>query len=346
MSKSSNSPELKVLCIGDIFLDILPSTFPIAKEKILQDGETFVHSITFQRGGCAGNFVAVLKSSAPDITVDFVSRIGGDANGDFLLQEMAKYGVNAKFIKDPSELSAITIAISFKDGERHFITNLGALEHFSIKDINEQMFSGVSHLAYRGIWFMALLLESCTEFLKIAKSKGISISMDLGFDPFWNQLEENPSLLPQINARKTAALNALQYITYLFGNQKELLHLTDSTTLDAAIKFILSKGVKYVVLHRGSDGAAIISKKDSNSYDFIPIPVAKVEVKNPVGSGDTFDSLFIAQTLTGKSPVQAAAFAACGAALSLQSPAGTKITAENIIKFLNSHPELLQLYSK
>jgi hypothetical protein len=45
----------KIVIIGDLFLDILPSALPIEKSRVLSDGETFVDQIIFQRGGCAGN---------------------------------------------------------------------------------------------------------------------------------------------------------------------------------------------------------------------------------------------------------------------------------------------------
>jgi sugar/nucleoside kinase (ribokinase family) len=338
---------VKLLCIGDIFLDILPSQFPIAKEKILQDGESFVKSITFQRGGCAGNFVAVFKTIFPNATVDFVSRIGADANGQFLLDEMKKYKVNAQFIRDPTALSAITIAVAFQDGERHFITNLGALENFTIDDISDSMFQNVNHVAYRGIWFMAQLLEKAPEFLKKAYNHNIPVSMDLGFDPFWNRAEEDPSLIPLIKKRKAAALNALKYVTYLFGNQKEFMHLTETKTIDDAIIQLLGYGVKYLIIHQGSKGASVaekVQKGESRKYSIQAIPPAPVKIINPVGSGDTFDSIFVSQTLQNKSPIQAAALAAAGAAYSLQSPAGTQITLEAVKEFISQVEPLKKIW--
>lgn len=337
----------KLLCIGDIFLDILASPFPIAKEKILSDGETFVDYISFQRGGCSGNFVAVLKSIFSQITVDFVSRVGNDPNAEFLIQEMERYGVNQRFIKDLSSPSAITIAVSYNDGERHFITNLGALEHFTLKDIPLSLFEKIDHLAYRGIWFMDTLLKECPSFLQHAMSKKIPISMDLGFDPFWNLCQINPEYIPKVNERKQAALNALPYISYLFGNEKELQNLTNQSTLDDAIRKVLQKGVRSLIIHRGSKGAAIVLPEkigDPEGFSMTEIPAASVKVINPVGSGDTFDSIFIGEILEGKNPIQAAALASAGAAYSLQSPAGTKITLDAILSFIAKFPPLKQLF--
>lgn len=341
----------KIVCVGDVFLDVIPSPLPIEKEKILHDGETFVNSITFQRGGCAGNFVAVLKSIFPSYEVEFVSRIGNDTNGDFLIQEMKRYGVTQRFSRDPKLVSAISITVPFNDGERHFITVLGGLDTMKMEDLPENLFDGIDYLAYRGIWFMEPLLLKCTEFLNKAVRKNIPISMDLGFDPYWNMVDKKPELKEKVTQRKQAALNALQYVTYLFGNEREFLNITDSNTLEHALLFLLNKGVKNIIVHRGANGAAVVTPikatdstiKKIDKFNFKEIPAAKVKMVNPNGSGDTFDSVFIGQLLDGKTPVQAAAWASASAAYSIQSPAGTKITVEAVSKFIQQVPELLSL---
>ena len=94
--------QKKIVCIGDVVLDIIPSIFPIAKSKILSDGETFIDSVTFQKGGCAGNFSCVLKSIMPMAEVSLVSRVGKLPYSDFLISEIKKYGVIPIFNFKPS----------------------------------------------------------------------------------------------------------------------------------------------------------------------------------------------------------------------------------------------------
>ena len=87
----------KILTVGDLFLDIIPSAFPVEKEKILHDGESFVDNVVFQRGGCAGNFVAVMKNVFEDYSVGFITKTGDDYNGTFLVKQMESYGVKPMF---------------------------------------------------------------------------------------------------------------------------------------------------------------------------------------------------------------------------------------------------------
>ncbi len=351
----------KILLVGDVILDIIPSVFPIDKKKILSDGETFVNGVTFQRGGCGGNFACVMKSIYPKYEVEFVSRIGDDQNGNFIVKEMEKYGVSHNFIRDPNVNTQITIAVSFQDGERHFITNLGGLKNFNIDDIDPDLFKDIDHLAYRGPWFSEKLLFKCGQFLKIAHEKGIPISLDLGFDPFWNkeldgEQKNKQDLRERIKKRKNAILSSLQYVDFLFGNEEEFKRITASDNLRDALSQILKKGVKTIVMHRGAKGAAIIQKApdkpknetnrksdEETSYEFKEIPAARVEVKNPVGSGDTFDSIFIGQILKGMDSVKAATYASAGAAFSLKSEPGTIINIDHVKRFLDEHPEFLEL---
>ena len=66
--------------------------------------------------------------------------------------------------------------------------------------------------------------------------------------------------------------------------------------MEQAIEILKKNGANIIVIHMGSKGARIIKGDET-----IDIPVTKVEIKNPVGSGDTFDSVFIGSILAGKS---------------------------------------------
>jgi sugar/nucleoside kinase (ribokinase family) len=243
-------------------------------------------------------------------------------NGKFLVEEMNRYGVNPKFIVSEGENSAITLAISFKDGERHFITQLGAMDSFSLKDIDTSIFKNYTHLAYRGIWFAKHLLENADQLMRMAKESGLSTSMDLGFDPLWALNH------PDVPKRKSAALAALPYVDYLFGNQNELKNLTDTQTLEEAILKIQDHGVGTIVIHMGSKGARIVRKEE-----VIDIPVFKIEIINPVGSGDTFDSIFIGSVIEGKPLKESGNNASAGAAYSISHPAGTILDRSLIEQF-------------
>ncbi len=337
--------QKKIVCIGDVVLDIIPSIFPIAKNKILSDGETFIDSVTFQKGGCAGNFSCVLKSIMPMAEVSLVSRVGKLPYSDFLISEIKKYGVIPIFQIDHTEKTQVTMALSYDDGQRHFLTFLGGLKNFTIHDIPEEVFTELHHLAFRGIWFAEKLLLKSEHFIKKAIALGVDVSIDLGFDPYWNLHKQDISFQQNMEKRHSAAIETLKYVKYLFGNEFEFMQLTKTESLEEAILEIINMGVKNIIVHRGNKGCRIIQPSSMNpteAVSSVDIPALKVEIKNPVGSGDTFDSIFLAEVMDGKSLVHAAALATAGAAYSLMKPAGTIITMDKISKFSLKFPVLTQ----
>ena len=340
--------QKKIVCIGDIFVDIIPSIFPIAKKEILVDGETFVDSITFQKGGCAGNFSCVLKSIMPMAEVSLVSRVGKLPYGDFLISEIKKFGVIPIFQVDKTERTQVSVGLSYSDGQRHFLTFLGGLKNFTIQDIPEDVFTDLHHLAFRGIWFGEKLLLKSELFIKKAVSLGVDVSIDLGFDPYWNLHKQDISLQSTMEKRRSAALNTLKYVKYIFGNEVEFMQLTQTESLEEAIHEILSMGAENIIVHRGNQGCRIIKSSRMNptkTMFSVDIPAVKVEVQNPIGSGDTFDSIFLAEVMNGKSLIQAAALATAGAAYSLMNPAGTIITMDKIRIFGSKFPVLSQFFN-
>ena len=338
----------KILLVGDIVLDILPAPFPIDKNTILADGETFIPNVTFQRGGNGGNFAAVLKSVYPDTEVIFYSRIGDDQHGDFLMQEMIQHRITTHFQRDAVP-TQITIAISYSDGERHFITSVGALQNITYSEIPLKLFNDGQHFALRGIWFMENLLPDCKKLLHYASEKGMTTSLDVGFDPYWNLATNSEEFQEKIYARKHALLAALPYVTYLFGNTGEFVKLTNTNSIGEAIKILLKAGATTIVVHQGKKGVSIFSQSEAtrNSellFDKLHIPGAQVErILKPVGTGDTLDSIFLSQLLENRSLSQAAVFAAGGAAFSLQNPPGTKISYADIEIFCQQDPNLQKI---
>ena len=317
----------KIIIVGDLFLDILPSALPIEKNFVLKDGETFVKSVTFQRGGCAGNFAAVLATLMPKDEIIFKSKVGIDKNGDFLIEQLQSYGIKTEISKSNAG-TAITIAVAYSDGERHFITYNGAMDDFKINEIDLNIFNSADHLAWRGIWFIPELLHNAELFLKPAKEKELTISMDLGYDPAWND-----STVGNPEKRKSSALKALKYVDFLFGNSNEIRTITNTKSLKDAMVILFERGVKKVIVHMGKQGAIIYDKPDS----FIEIPAFTVHVSlNPVGTGDTHDAAFIFRYLNGDSIQKSAEYAARAASYSLCNPAGTKITPIAVEDFVKS----------
>jgi len=111
----------------------------------------------------------------------------------------------------------------------------------------------------------------------------------------------------------------------------------------------IEEKVKNIIVHRGSHGSLIVKPDfthSSPSYQKMEIAAIPVKIiANPVGTGDIYDGIFLSQIFEKKSIEYAAAFASTGAALSLQSSPGEKLTIKNIFTFLQQHIALFPFLS-
>ncbi|UYP46035.1 Ribokinase [Candidatus Lokiarchaeum ossiferum] len=333
MNETNNFSQ-KIVIIGDVILDAISSPFPIKKEMLLNESETLVDSIKYQRGGCAGNFASVYKSVFPSSDIHLVSRIGMNPFGDFLINEFQSQNINCYFNQDLTCPTQTSLAITYSNGKRHFITSLGGLAKFNIDDVPKDILIDAHHVAYRGIWFSEkLLLQAEKLLIWLKENTSASISLDLGFDPFWNlpnvYKEETISKI-----RRKSLLNILKYVDILFGNESEICTLTENYILESAVDELISKGAKLIVVHQGEKGSSIYqlnSAKNEVKVKKRNFPALPVEIVNPVGSGDTFDSIIIGYLLKGISIENAVKYATKGASYSISNLPGSSIT-RNIIE--------------
>ncbi|MHA1733489.1 MAG: carbohydrate kinase family protein [Promethearchaeota archaeon] len=326
MTGTIGTETKKVACVGDLVLDALPTPIPacVGKEKILVDGETFVDDVAYQRGGCGGNFAATLAAMAAGVEVHLFSTTGDDHNADFLETQLREVGVVPHLERRPGEKTGTTFAISYPDGDRHFITCLGALESMRVEYFGGGggFLSGFDHVAWRGPWFTPILLEQGADMLREARELGATTSMDLGFDPYWNADDDKA-----VEARKGHASRAFAHVDYLFGNEFELREVTGAPDLDGATAKVIDAGAGTVVVHRGKRGALVVPR-DGNPVE---IPNRPVEVvRNPTGAGDAFDAAFVACRLRGLALDEAGRLANEAARALISSPPGTRITLGEI----------------
>jgi sugar/nucleoside kinase (ribokinase family) len=249
--------------------------------------------------------------------------------GDYIIQEFESNNIQCHFFKDSTVQTQTTVAITFNDGKRHFITSLGGLEHFQLSDVQKDLLVDADHIAYRGVWFSERLLSQAQVLLKwIKENSDAKISVDLGYDPLWTREDENSEIRKKTEEKKANLLSCLKYVDFLFGNEVEILHLTESKNLDDGIRKLFSRGVKKIILHQGAKGSSIyiLNKgKKLKEFEVHHIPAPKVEIINPVGTGDTYDSILIGFNVKGYDILEAAKFATKGAAFSISHPVGTKI---------------------
>jgi len=237
------------LCVvGNINRDVKTAPFS-AGDALLTDGETSVDSIIETIGGGGAN--SAFAAAALGARVAFQGRVGADALGDRLERTLTLHGLSAHLARDPAQPSGTSIALTFANGHRHFVSCLPANEALAFGDLHLAALRDYGHLLRSDVWFSEpMLFEGNKPLFQFARGAGLTVSLDLNWDPQWGR-----AAAAKIHARKEAVRAVLPWVNLAHGNVRELMEFADAQNLDEALKRVTDWGVGAVVVHLGDRGA-------------------------------------------------------------------------------------------
>ncbi|WP_455426456.1 sugar kinase [Dryocola sp. LX212] len=280
--------ELDVITIGEAM-----AMFVAAETGDLAAAEKFVK----RAAGAELNVATGLARLG--LKVGWVSRVGNDSFGRYVLQQLAKEHIDDRGVTtDERYTTGFQLKSKVEDGTDPIVEYFrkgSAASHLSVEDFNEAYFFSARHLHLSGV--AAALSDSSLELLnhtaKAMKAKGKTISFDPNLRPvLWKSEAEMVQQLNQL------ALQA----DWVLPGVKEGVILTGQKTPEGIADFYLDKGVKTVVLKTGADGAWFKTASGEKGA------VAAVKVDNvvdTVGAGDGFAVGVISALLEGKTLSQA-----------------------------------------
>lgn len=282
------STQLDVITIGEAM-----AMFVSSQSGDLAAAEQFVKRVA----GAELNVATGLARLG--LKVGWVSRVGNDSFGRYVLQQLAKENIDNRGVttderfatgfqlKSKAENGTDPIVEYFRKGS--------AASHLSVADFNEEYFCSARHLHLSGV--AAALSASSLELLihasKVMKEKGKTISFDPNLRP----------VLWKSEAEMVKQLNKLAFqADWVLPGLSEGAILTGHKTPEAIADFYLDHGVKTVVLKTGADGAWF---KTATGEKGAVNAVKVVNVVDTVGAGDGFAVGVISALLEGKSLPQA-----------------------------------------
>lgn len=233
------------------------------------------------------------------LKVSWVSRVGNDSFGRFVLQQLAKEGISTQGVTiDDRYPTGFQLKSKVEDGTDptvEYFRKGSAASHLSTEDFNAPLFYSARHLHVSGV--AAALSDTSLALLnhtvRMMKAEGKTISFDPNLRPvLWKSEAEMVDKLNQLAFQADWVLPGL----------KEGVILTGQTTPEGIADFYLERGVKAVVLKTGADGAWFKTASGEQGA------VAAVKVENvvdTVGAGDGFAVGVISALLEGKPLAQA-----------------------------------------
>ncbi|WP_312345212.1 sugar kinase [Leclercia sp.] len=233
------------------------------------------------------------------LKVGWVSRVGNDSFGQFVLDTLKKEGIETAGVTiDDRYPTGFQLKSKVTDGTDPIVEYFrkgSAASHLSVEDFNPIGFTAARHLHLSGV--AAALSASSYALLDHAASAMKAAGKTISFDPNLRPV------LWKSEAEMVEKLNHLAFqADWVLPGLKEGLILTGENTPEGIADFYLNRGVKAVILKTGADGAWYKTADGEQGA------VAAVKVENvvdTVGAGDGFAVGVVSALLEGKTLHQA-----------------------------------------
>lgn len=278
-----------IYVVGSLNMDLtaVVSRMPKAGETLAAD------SFLFSAGGKGANQAAAAQKLGGGVAM--IGKVGNDAFGAELKENLSKYGVRTDCVKTadcPTGLAMITVC----RGNNRILLYGGANQTLTNADIDEGLRD-----AKAGDVLMAQLEVplSVTEYaLKVASRKGMITIL-------------NPA--PAV----PLAPSLVELCELIIPNETETEILTGvmpdcEVNVALAVQKLQSMGARNVIITLGSKGSAVAVGKEITL-----IPAKKVRVVDTTAAGDTFVGAVAVRLTMGDDIVSAAQFATCASAVKI-----------------------------
>ncbi len=278
----------------DLVLDGITDPMPVERELLAS-----AFRITL------GSSAAILAHnlSALGTRVGFASLAARDDFSKMALSFLAERKVNLSGVRfsDSAAGSGVTVVVNH-GATRHILSYLGTTPEMSLEHLDIDHLCAARHFHLSSLFLLKGLQKDLPGLFRKIRQRGLTISLDTNDDPddVWRGVLDE--LLPLVDV--------------LLPNERELLRITGTTTIDEALA-VASQKVPLTVVKRGAQGAVVQQGKDRQV-----VPPARVTPLDMIGAGDSFNAGFLACYVRGQPPAECAAAGNATGALSTLKPGG------------------------
>jgi sugar/nucleoside kinase (ribokinase family) len=269
----------EVLCVGMALTDILAK----GVQTIRFGGHTeFVESVSMSTGGDALNQAIVLSKLGHK--PGLLSMVGSDAQGEYIINECKKHGVDVNGVVISEQFSTTTsMVLITANGERSFISaKHGTIDELCLSDIHfQQLIPGVRVVSIGSLFCSPKLDTQAAILLKKAKEIGAYTVADT------------------VPNKDTAGIEELKYVLplldFFIPSKEEALFYTGKKTVPGAAELFKNCGAGVVIVKQGKEGAFVLTDKGG-----FTVPAYPAEVVDTTGAGDNFVAGFISGLLRNR----------------------------------------------
>ena len=301
------------MVIGSVNLDLVAGVphIPLTGETV-----TGASLERFYGGKGANQAVSVAKLDYP---AHLIAKVGDDDNGELLRRGLRQAGVDVRCVISSSDASSGT-ALIFTDpaGQNSIVIIPGA--NGCLLPVDVARFESLINSAGIILLQLEVPLQTVIYVAEMGYRKNIPVMLDPA-----PARELPPKLLLQLAWLTPNEVEA----AVLCGHPGEGL---GPEQVPQCAEELLSRGPRHVVIKLGAQGAYLATRDGLRQH----IPAFRVRAVDTTAAGDAFNGALAVALLQGKSPVEAASFAAAVAALSVTKKGAqpSMPTAQEVSKFL------------
>ena len=222
-----------------------------------------------------GSSAAIMACGAArlGLRTAFVGVVGDDPFGRFMLDAMARRGVDVGACRVDAALRTGVSVILSRPSDRAILTFPGAIPALRASDVPDALLEASAHLHLGSYFLLDALRPDAPALFERARARGLTTSLDTNFDPSgaWDGGLEQ--LLP--------------WVDVLLPNETEALKLSGRPDLPAALAALADR-VGTVAVKRGAEGGEARRGTESAYRGALA-----VEVADTTGAGDSFDAGFL-----------------------------------------------------
>ncbi|MGI9017093.1 MAG: carbohydrate kinase family protein [Euzebya sp.] len=278
-----------VAVVGDILVDLL-----VSPGMAPQAGSDTESDISWRQGGAAALTAAWL--SRLGVPTRFVGRVGDDAGGRFLVQQLESVGLDVRVRVDGAAPTGTVVALltsgrhPLAAPDRDMFTSRGASGNLAPTDLTSGWLTGIRHLHLSGY---TLLHDGSRAAGLAALDQAVTAGISISVDP--------ASTAPLTEVGPQAFLSWLPPGTLLTPNDEEATLLTGmSDPARAAMALAAVAGEAAVTC--GADGVVWSDGSRLITESAAAVTIA-ASALNPLGAGDAFTAGLLAARIQGL-PIQ------------------------------------------
>lgn len=305
------SPAPKpIVVVGSVTMDMVTCT-----PQIPRIGQTVIGtSFSTTPGGKGANqAVAAARLGYP---VQFVGKVGDDVYGPQLVDNLSRAGVDTSAMTAAPGSSGLAPIFLAENGQNAIVVVPGANGKVDCAYVDQHI--EVIRNAGMVLCQLELPISTIDHTLALCANLGVPVMLDPApaaplSDSVWTQ------------------------IAWFTPNESEAaFYLDDGSKPEAVAQHFLDRGLRNVVLKRGSEGAYVATAEGKAGW----VKPFAVDAIDTVAAGDCFNGAFAVALLEGKDPLEAARFACAASAISVtrRGAQASMPSRTEVDGFLAGHP--------